>query len=122
LKAPALLKIRRSQCDVFFVVFHKKELQRTENTCSAFLCTVISDLLLFIAQGKGPDLSTRAVWHAGFIMAYLFLIEAFQRNFRFGKNEIITLILFVVIFGMVLAALAKYAVGLMFGAAIVLGL
>ena len=58
----------------------------------------------------------------GFIMVYLFLIAVFQRNFTFGKREIITLIPFVVIFGLVLAALAKYAIGFMFWVAIALGI
>ena len=57
----------------------------------------------------------------GFIIAYFFLVAAFQKNFSFGRKEIITLIPFVMFFSLVLVILAKYAVGFMFWAAVILG-
>jgi len=89
----------------------------------AFLCTVISDYFFVLLRVSDPDFVNREMYGMlGFILAYIFLIAAFQRNFRFGKKEIVILIPFVMIFGLVLSALAKYAVGLMFWAAIFLGI
>lgn len=89
----------------------------------AFLCTVISDYFFVLLRVSDPDFVNREMYGMlGFILAYIFLIAAFQRNFRFGKKEIIILIPFVTIFGLVLSALAKYAVGFMFWAAIFLGI
>lgn len=89
----------------------------------AFFCTVVSDYFFVLLRVSDPGFVNREMYGMlGFILAYIFLIAAFQRNFRFGKKEIKTLLPFVMIFGLVLSALAKYAVGFMFWAAIFLGI
>lgn len=101
----------------------KKNYSEQKMLVPAFLCTVISDYFFVLLRATNPDFSNRNLYGMlGFIVAYLFLIAAFQRNFSFGRHTIITLVPFVIIFGVVLAALAKYAVGFMFWAAIVLGI
>jgi len=89
----------------------------------AFLCTIVSDYFFVFLRATDPDLPNRELYGMiGFIAAYLFLIAAFQRNFRIGKKEVFTLIPFVIIFAAVLVLLLDYAVGFMFWAAIVLGI
>jgi hypothetical protein len=89
----------------------------------AFLCTVISDYFFVLLRVSDPSFVNREAYGMlGFILAYIFLIAAFQRNFSLGKKEIIVLIPFVITFGFVLSVLSKYAVGFMFWAAIFLGI
>ena len=89
----------------------------------AFVCTVISDYFFVLLRVLNPDFANRNIYGMlGFILAYLFLIAAFQKNVRFGKMELLTLVPFVLIFSLVLWALARYAEGLMFWAAIFLGI
>ncbi len=89
----------------------------------AFLCTVISDFFFTFVKTFDFELVNRNLYGiTGFIVAYLFLIAAFQRNFKIGKKEIFTVLPFVVIFGYVLVSLKQYATGLFLMAAIVLGI
>lgn len=88
----------------------------------AFFCTVISDYFFVYLRAVNPGLVNRELYGMlGFVLAYLFLIMAFQSKGRLGKSERFTLLPFVLIFGVVLALLAKYAVGFMFWAAVFLG-
>lgn len=89
----------------------------------AFLCTILSDYFFVFLRATAPDFPNRELYGMlGFIAAYLFLIAAFQRNFRIGKKEIVTFAPFVITFGIVLFLLIEYAVGFMFWAAVVLGI
>ena len=88
----------------------------------AFLCTLLSDYFFVLLRATNPDFPNRELYGmVGFIVAYLFLIAAFQRHLSFGKREVLTLLPFVVVFGIVLSLLAKHAVGFMFVAAVILG-
>ncbi len=123
LENPALyLKFGVRIAMLLSVIFIKKHYNEQKILVLAFLCTVVSDYFFVLLAATNPDFINRELYGMlGFIMAYLFLIAAFQRNFRFGKKEIVTLIPFIIIFGMVLAVLKKYIAGLMLWAAIVLG-
>lgn len=105
------------------VIFIRKNCSEQNILVPAFLCTVFSDYFFSLVRATNPGFANRDLYGMlGFVMAYLFLIIAFQRNFRFGKKEIITLIPFVIVFAFVMTTLAQYAVGVMFWAAIVLGI
>lgn len=105
------------------VVFIKKNYREQKILIPAFFCTLVSDCFFVVLRATNPDFVNRELYGMlVFVMAYLFLVAAFQRNFKFGKNEIITLIPFAIIFAMVLTALVKYMEGFMFWAAIVLGI
>ncbi len=104
------------------VLFVYKKYREQKILVIAFLFTLISDYFFILLRVTDEDFVNREMYGMlGFVLAYLFLIAAFQRNFRIGKKEIIALIPFVIIFTLVLVVLAKYAVGAMFWAAIVLG-
>lgn len=104
------------------VVLIKKNYWEQKILIPAFFCTVISDYFFVFLRATNPDFVNREMYGMlGFILAYIFLIASFQRNFRFGKKEVITLIPFIIIFVLVLVGLMKYAVGFMFWAAIILG-
>lgn len=124
LESPALyLKFGVRVAMFLTAVLIKKNYREQKILVLAFLCTVISDYFFVLLRATNPDLVNRDLYGMlGFIMAYLFLTAGFQRNFRFGKNEMLTLIPFVIVFGLVFAALARYAVGIMFWAAVILGI
>lgn len=88
----------------------------------AFLCTVISDFFFLFVRAVDSNLVNRDLYGmVGFIAAYLFLVAAFQRNFRVGKAELLTAVPFIVIFGIVLRLLEQYTSGPLLLTAIVLG-
>lgn len=104
------------------VVFVSKKYREQKILVLAFLCTVISDYFFILLSVTDPDFINREMYGMlGFILAYVFLVAAFQRNFKFGGKEFVTLAPFVIIFTFVLIVLAKYAVGFMFWAAVILG-
>jgi hypothetical protein len=104
------------------VVFIYKNYREQKILVFAFLCTLISDYFFILLRVTDPDFPNRDLYGMlGFVIAYFFLIAAFQRNFSFGKREMITLIPFVMIFSLVLVVLEKYAVGFMFWTAVCLG-
>ena len=105
------------------VIFIKKNYREQKILIFAFFCTLVSDYFFVLLRVTNPGFINREMYGMlGFVLAYIFLIASFQRNFRFSKKEIITLIPFTIIFGLVLVRLIKYAVGFMFWAAIFMGI
>ncbi len=89
----------------------------------AFLCTLFSDYYFELTRTFAQPVANSTLYGMlGFIAAYLCLIAAFNRNFRIGKAELLTAIPFVGIFTYVFLNLKQYAKGVMYPAAIVIGI
>ncbi|SCZ79838.1 lysoplasmalogenase family protein [Acidaminobacter hydrogenoformans] len=124
LESPALyLKFGVRTAMLLTVLILRKKFWTQRLLILAFLCTILSDYFFVFLRATSPDLPNRELFGmVGFIAAYIFLIAAFQRRFSFGKREVLTLLPFVIVFGIFLSLLAQYAVGFMFVAAVILGI
>lgn len=89
----------------------------------AFLSSVFSDYFLILAVSFDYEIPNRLpIGMLGFIMAYIFLIAAFSRNFRLRKMELFALLPFAAAFTIIFLQLAQYAEGIMFIAGLILGI
>ncbi|MGI6712517.1 MAG: lysoplasmalogenase family protein [Bacillota bacterium] len=89
----------------------------------AFLFTIVSDYYFVYARTLDQPIANRELYGMlGFIAAYLCLIAAFNKNFKIGKAELITLFPFVGIYTCVFLSLQQYAKGFMYPAAIITGI
>jgi len=121
---PALYLMFAVRVTMFFsVVVMVKRFKEQNLILLAFLFTIISDYYFVYANTLVQPIANRELYGMlGFIAAYLCLIAAFNRNFKIGKAELITLLPFAGIFTYVFLSLQQYAKGFMYPAAIILGI
>ncbi len=89
----------------------------------SFLFLVIADFfLVFAATIENLKLDLTPLGIGGFLIAYLFLIAAYQRNFKLGKAEIITAIPVSGTFIYVFLSLKPFVVGPMLVGTLIFGI
>lgn len=122
--APALYLMFAVRVTMYLsVVVMLKRYKEQKLIVLAFLFTVISDYYFVYAKTLAQSINNSEFYGMlGFIVAYLCLIAAFNRNFKIGKAELITSIPFVGIFTYVFLSLQQYAKGFMYPAAIITGI
>ncbi|QSX08514.1 hypothetical protein J0B03_12155 [Alkalibacter rhizosphaerae] len=123
LESPALyLKFGARLLMVLSVVLVKKRYLEQKLLALAFLASLFSDFFFSFLLALRPDFPNRDLYGiVGFIVAYLFLITAFQRHFQITKKEVLTAVPFVGVFLVILYLLLPYASGAMLVSAISLG-
>jgi hypothetical protein len=100
----------------------KKKYREQKIMSLSFLFLVIADFFLVFSttiDSLTMDLSMFGI--LGFMLAYICLIAAYQKNFRIGKGEIISAIPVVAIFVLVYIDLLPYLNGIMVFMTIVFG-
>lgn len=124
IEGPAVfLKFGVRTAMVLTVLLGHKYFREQKIMAVAFVCTLASDYFFSIMRVTDIDYPNRELYGMlGFLLSYVFLIAAFQRNFKFGKRELLVLLPFVAVFATVLAILGDYAQGVMLWAAVVLGI
>lgn len=107
---------------VFTVLFMSRKQKEHGSLILAFLCSLISDFFFVYLKARGwADPNRELYGMLGFIAAYLFFILAFNKNFSMKKREWLTVLPFAAIFLFVFSQLYTFAQGVMFPAAIVIG-
>lgn len=124
IEGPAVfLKFGVRTAMVVTVLLGHKYFREQKIIALAFVFTLVSDYFFSIMRVTDIDYPNRELYGMlGFLLSYVFLIFAFQRNFKFGKRELAALLPFVAIFTVVLVILGEYAKGMMLWAAIALGI
>ena len=124
IEGPAVfLKFGVRTAMVLTVLLGQKYFREQKIMAVAFVCTLASDYFFSIMRVTDIDYPNRELYGMlGFLLSYVFLIAAFQRNYKFGKRELLVLLPFVTVFATVLILLGDYAQGVMLWAAIVLGI
>ena len=124
LEAPAqYLRFGTRVAMLLTIVVIQKNYREQKILVFAFICTLVSDYFFILLRATDPDFVNRELYGMlGFVLAYVFLIMAFQRKFKVGKRELFVFVPFACIFILVFIALMEYAVGFMFWAAIILGI
>lgn len=88
----------------------------------ALLSSVVSDYYFLLALTFKAEIPNRQIYGMlGFTLTYVFLTAAFSHQFRPGKKEALTLVPFGLTFLLVFLQLRPYVRGIMFPAALVLG-
>lgn len=104
------------------VVCIRKKYREQKTMAAAFFFMVVGDFFLVFSTTLHLETNLAPLGMAGFLLAYLLLISACQKEFRLHKAELLTALLLALLFGGVLSLLKPYIHGLMFIGTLVFGL
>lgn len=99
-----------------------KKYREQKIMAAAFIFVVIGDFfLVFLTTFNYSTMSVAPYGITGFLLAYLCLIAAYQKNFKMGQAEILAAIPFVLIFLCINLIMYQYLKGFMFIGLVVFG-
>ena len=104
------------------IIIHKQFYEQKIMALS-FLFLVVADFfLVFVSTIDNWKIDFSPFGAAGFLFAYLCLIAAYQKNFKVGKEEILTALPILIIFMYVVMFLQPYVKGFMLLGTLIFGL
>jgi hypothetical protein len=106
-----------------FVTIIRKKTHEQRMRVLSFLFLVVADFfLVFCTTLENLTTDTTPFGIAGFLLAYLCLIPAYQKNFKVGRAEVIAAIPVASIFLYVFVSLAPYVKGVMLIGTMIFGI
>jgi hypothetical protein len=94
------------------IIMRKKFSEQKLMALSLFFLVVADFFLVFISTIDKMKIDLSPIGAAGFLFAYLCLISAYQKNFKVGKQEIITAAAILIICIYVFISLQQYVKGI----------
>jgi len=103
------------------IVVNKKFREQKFMALSFFFLVVADFFLVFVCTIDNLKIDFTTFGAVGFLLAYLCLIVAYQKNFKVGKEESLTAIVILIIFIFIFISLKPYVKGLMLLGTLVFG-